>query len=163
MVIVTPIIDRRADRAGDGTRSSEHHVLAMAVLCLLFVIMLVEPLACGRYCQTGTQLGAHSLFAAQRQPHELAPHNGIAAELANFRPVLLPNLFVCFTDAQDGFPSNLPNRLVTVEQHDHQATTVAIVLLILILAILQHLNPLPHPALRGVLHSLLRPPIAPTA
>ena len=132
----------------------------MVVLCLLFVLLLAEPLVCVRYCQTEMQLGAHSQFAAQRQPHELAPHNGIAAELADFRPVLLPNLFVCFTDAKDGFPSDLPNRLLAVEQHDHQATAVAIPLLILVLAVLRYPSALPRVFPRGVLHPLLRPPIA---
>lgn len=137
--------------------------MVMAVLCLLFVLLLAEPLICVKYCQVEMQLGAHSLFAAQRQPHELAPHTGMAAELANFRPTLSPNLFVCFTDVSNGFPSDVPAGLLTMEQHGHQATVVAIPLLILILTILRHLSAIPRALLSGVLHLLLRPPIALTA
>ena len=159
-VSITPIDDCRADRVSLARRSAERHALAMAVLCLLFVFMLTEPLVCVRYCQVEMQLGAHSLLAAQRPKHELAPHNGMAAELTNFRVVLLPNLFVCYTDVQEGFPFDTPNRLLMMEQHDHQATAVAIPLLILVLALFRHLIAIPRVLPDLVLHPLLRPPIA---
>jgi hypothetical protein len=62
-------------------------------------------------------------------------------------------------DVKDGFPSDMPNGIMAIEQHDHQATAVVVPLLILVLAILRHLSALPHIFPHGVLHPLLRPPI----
>ncbi len=163
-MIFTPTHDCRADHVSHGgLRLAERHAMVMAVLCLLFVLLLAEPLICVKYCQAEMQLGAHSLVAAQRQPHPLAPHNSMVTELTNFRPVLLPNLFVCFTDAKGGYPSDTPSSRLAIEQHEHQATAIAIPLLILILAILRHLISVPRALPHGVLHPLLRPPIAPSA
>jgi hypothetical protein len=154
VVSVTLIDDSRTDRMRLGLRSAERHALAMAMLCLLFVLMLAEPLVCVTYCQAEMQLGAHSLFVAQRQSHKPAPHNGMVAELTNVRPVILPNLFVCFMDAKDGFPSDMPNGLLAIEQHDHQATAVAIPLLMLILAVVLHLSAVPCALPHLALHPL---------
>lgn len=139
---------------------------ATVALMLLLVVWLVEPLTCSSYCRNLVLPRAHDAFAAQQQDIRVGTNNGMFVsddlnrELAHFRPVVLPNLFVCFIDLAHSAPLDAPFAPSPLPIHEHLASLMLISLFVLVI-LLQHCPLIPPlaPSLCA-LRPLLRPPIS---
>jgi hypothetical protein len=148
------------DDQGRATRQRVAPSRRTALSLMLVLLVCIDPLACMTYCWTWSQLYAHSAYAAQHQPHDAGLHSGMSDELANVRPVVLANLFVCLMPAGPSDSPDLPSGVQPLPLHEHQGVELFPLLLVLLLT--SRRSPITPPRIPQKLSilPLLRPPIA---
>ncbi len=150
--------------SGGLRRSPRDRSGSTVIIVLLLALWLLEPLACMTYCRNWSLLQLHNAFAARHQDQQLLSKptalDELTSELAHLRPVVLPNLFLCFMDPMHGTPSDAPSTPSAAVFHVHLAI-LAISMLLMLMFVIQHYRSTfaPMPPQRA-LSPLLRPPIA---
>ena len=135
------------------------------VLLLLVAVGLTEPLVCLTRCRIWVQSELHRAFVGQHDGHPpfasgFESLDVEARELLHVRPVVLSNLFVCFTDTEHGGGSSVPYAPSPELFHEHLAVFLVGLLLALSLLVRQRSMPSFHAPPPHMSRPPLRPPIA---